>query len=160
MSHPLREPCKVVEFGYIFGVTAETKEGEFWDIRFEESDELKKFVREQIWGKPRSEMTIALIKGKTHAILTYRGMMRVITLHETDPFYKANEMTVKAIQHKRKQKKETAKLHEILAGFGIRFDINFCNYKEDHDYVTVYVNDKEVFTGTTEDLDQSKGGKS
>ena len=157
MSHPLHEKRKVVEFSYVFCIVVDI-DGEYWDIPLKESKDTKAFVKKRIWTIDAETLTVQLSRNNKNAIITFPdGVIRTIPLDSHRKPVLTQKYKVERINEKRVQRAKRAEFHKLLKTLGISFDINFCNYKEDADYMTVYVDGKEVYSGVTEDLKTSKG---
>ena len=158
MTHPLHKPHKIVECAYVFGITAEVNE-EYWDIFLRETEETRKFVKKHLWTSEDDSLYIELSKNNKHAIITFPcEIIRTVRIAEEKLPERTNDSKVKRIKEQKDHKKKQAEFHEFLKKLGLSFDIDFHNYREDTDYMRVTYRGKEVFSGTTDDL-QTKGSK-
>ena len=63
-----------------------------------------------------------------------------------------SEETIKFLKKKDDKRIQGKHLREVLEEAGFKFEILFCKYREDSDYMTVYKDSKPIFNGTTDDL--------
>ena len=156
MTHPLHTPHKIVECAYVFGITAEM-DGEYWDISLRETEETRAFVKKHLWTSEDDHLSIELSNNNKHAIITFPGeVIRTIRIAEENPPVRTDESKVKRIKEEKAHRKNREVFHEFLKKLGLSFDIDFYPYKEDADYMKVTYKGKEIFSGTTDDLQPPK----
>ena len=152
----LYSQCTIVECSYVFGLTAQAGP-EYWEIFLKETDETRAFVKKHLWYKEPESLRVELsLNGKNAIIKFPDGVVRTVAINPDKPPERTTDAKISRINETREQRKNRAKLHELLNKLGIRFEIDFCKYKEDADYMTVFIDDKEVFSGITEDLKPPK----
>ena len=156
MTHPLHKPHKIVECAYVFGITTEVNE-EYWDIFLSETEETREFVKKHLWTSEDDSLYIELSKNNKHAIITFPDeIIRTVRIAEGKLPERTDDSKVKRIKEQKEHKEKRAEFHEFLKKLGLNFDINFYPYKEDSDYMRVTYKGKEVFSGTTDDLQPQK----
>ena len=157
MSHPLHKPRQVVECSYVFCITADI-DGEYWDIPLKESETTREFVKKNLWPVDAKTLTVELSLNNKNAILTFPdGVIKTVQINPDEPIEPTKPSKVERIKDDIETQENRSKLHEVLAKLGISFDIDFHPYREDSDYLTVYLNGKAIHSGTTDDLHTGRG---
>ena len=156
MTHPLHKPCPIAEWTYVYGLTVLTDDG-YWDIHLNETEESNKFTKRHIWTTETDELSARLSGNDKYLIISFpNGVNRTILIDENKPPLKTSEDRISRIKNDIERKKQRAEFQEFLKKLGLSFDIDFNQYKEDADYMTVTFKGKEIFSGSTDDLQTPK----
>ena len=156
--NPLYEQRDVVECSYVFCITADV-DGTYWDIPLAETEETRNLVKKHIWPIDSTTLKVELSLNDKNAIITFPdGVIRTVRVSEKQSPEPTRKDKVERINEDIEKLAKRTQLHKLLERLGIRFEIDFHHYREDSDYMRVYVNDEEVHSGTTEDLPSPKKG--
>ena len=122
------------------------KDNELWKVILVDNQNSRKF--KQLLDKKKSNTKIELIRTNYCLYKTYRAKI--------DKFSKLNkyrsEQIRKNLQKETKKDNDIKTFHETLNSLGLKFQIDFCPYKEDIDRMRVTQNGIVIFNGSTEDL--------
>lgn len=159
MSHPLHEQAQMIECSYVFGLTAKINE-EYWEIHLKTSEETRNFVKKHLWTSNPEDLKVELSINNRNAIITFPGgIVRTVATSKTNLPERTDPEKIKRIHRDIERRKKRAEFHKLLEKLGIQFDIDFYKYKEESDNMTVYLNGKKVYSGTTDDLQTIKPPK-
>jgi len=145
-----QQAYKIVTWEYVFAITVEI-DGVYWEIYLKEQEETSKFAKSHVWGNPGRPTHAEITTNEQYVLVSNDEITRLLPLSSRG-VKKTNEIKVNRIKEKKEKQKARAKFHELLKQFGIEFKIDFNQYKEDVDYMMVFIDSKEVFSGSTEDL--------
>ena len=157
MAHPLQKPCPIIKWNYIWGFTVKAENGQHWNFRLKELPSTRTLIREKIWKNTPAALTAHLTTNDKFILITFpKGKTKVLPLHDKGGFYKTHHTQVESIERENKHAEAKKNFHELLKQLGITFNIDFHRYREDADYMTVSLHGEEIFSGTTEDLQNHK----
>ena len=153
MSHPLYDPCKIFAFDYVYCIRV-IAHNIYWDIRLEETKSTKEWVKAHIWETDIDTLKVKVLPDDEYVIIMFPdNNHRILPIFTgANPIYRTHKDIIKNIKQRKEEQKNIAEFHKFLKEIGIRFEIDFNQYKEDSDYMKVFFKGQKIHQGTTEHL--------
>ena len=143
MAHPKSGVSELAECYYIYTLRVKNKD-DYWDINLNETENARHIVKTKVWThKAKEPILVKITTNDKYCIITLpNGAVYTASINNIE---KSSQLSIHKIKEKEEHKRKTKEFQELLNTLGIRFEI------DDH-YMTVFFQDKEIFSGTTKDL--------
>ena len=150
MAHPKSGVSELAQCSYVYTLTVKNK-SEYWDINLNPTQNAQHIVKTKVWThKGKEPILIEISNNDKYCIITLPDdTVYTASIRDID---QSSQLAIDKIKEKKEHELETEQFHELLNTLGIRFEIDFNQYKNDSDYMTVYFQGREIYSGRTEDL--------
>lgn len=135
--------------GYIYNIQTEWY-GSYHFIRLKETAANSDFS-DKVYTHAAKEKTVVTINPQGTTV-RFQPDPNTIFIGRIKAIEPMSSSQMKSVLREIEREHKIAEFHKFLKEIGLTFNIDYHPYREDSDHMTVYYKGKEIFSGTTEDL--------